>query len=129
MPLGVEQVHAPFVQGKREPLADFGFGHAQAFAHCNEGALGAAFEVEQGVLAQWLDQPYRQGSVGLAAGIDLDMLGTDPKGSLAGAGRFQALWKRNVEQRRAEACNTVVAHDFAGDREFIEGEPKKSATK
>src|SRR5262249_3322161 len=44
------------------------------------------------------------------------MLGSDSQGSLAGTGRLQTLWERDVEQRGPESRGSVFAHDLAGNK-------------
>src|SRR5262249_12533139 len=83
-PVSVEKVHAVLVERQREPLADLGVGHAQAFADGDEGTIRTRIEIEESVLAEWLDQAHGQRSVVLAAGIDADMLGPDAQSALAG---------------------------------------------
>src|SRR5262249_16403501 len=113
-PVSVEKVHAVLVERQREPLADLGVGHAQAFADGDEGTIRTRIEIEESVLAEWLDQAHGQRSVVLAAGIDADMLGPDAQSALAGGRRIQPLGERDVEQRRAETRDTVVANHLAG---------------
>ena len=65
--VAIEQVDATPVEGERDALADLDLGHAEAFGDRDERAFDAGVEIEQRILAERFDQPYRQIDVAAAA--------------------------------------------------------------
>ena len=66
-PFAVEQVNASASRLSATAFADPDLRHAQAFGDRDECPLGAGVEIEQRILAERFDQPYRQADVALGA--------------------------------------------------------------
>ena len=128
--VGPEQKEAFARQGQPDPVAGIQLGDRQAFGDRDERALGADIEIEQRVLAQRLDEADRQLQIGARTDVTLHahVLGPDTERHGTGRRRGNALRQSQREIRRAEARGGVSPAISPATR-FIEGEPKKSATK
>src|ERR1017187_7243067 len=97
--VAVEQVDAAPVKGQREAFAGLDLGHAETFGDCDERPLDAGVEIEQRILAERFDQPYRQLDVAAAAQRDADVLGPDAERDRARFRGLEAVRQCDVERR------------------------------